>query len=339
MRWVFFGVDGIRSGFRVAIHLVALLVCIVLSGIAVWQFGLLGHRPGEAELAWAWRWLRAYAVLVAPIAAVTVASGRWLDRGRWRASGLGGPAMRSTAELALGTALGALSILPGIALVAITGGVEFDSAIPTLEWSNWGLWWGVFLCAAALEELIFRGYAFLWLAPAIARGAQALSHVMAARESSRDERVIELSSKALVVCGSSLIFGMVHMGNPGATALSFANTVLAGVWLSVALFRSGAFYLPIGLHWGWNCAQVLLLGLPVSGLGTEIGAVAVTSIAESSLYDANYGIEGSLAATFAIAVSTVAIWFWPQREMADRAAALRKVAQESHGDPSIPGSA
>ena len=64
----------------------------------------------------------------------------------------------------------------------------------------------------------------------------------------------------------SVLFGLVHLLNPGANHWGLLNTVLIGVVLSVAYLRTRALWLPWGIHFAWNATLGLLFGLPVSGI-------------------------------------------------------------------------
>jgi hypothetical protein len=63
----------------------------------------------------------------------------------------------------------------------------------------------------------------------------------------------------------------------------------------------------------WNWAQGAFLGLPVSGI-TELTTAPLFRVSElgiKQITGGDYGIEGGIAATIAIIVSTLIIWFLP----------------------------
>jgi hypothetical protein len=51
---------------------------------------------------------------------------------------------------------------------------------------------------------------------------------------------------------SALVFGLMHLGNQHATALSVAGNAMGGVMYGLAFVWSGRLCLPIGLHFAWN---------------------------------------------------------------------------------------
>ena len=138
------------------------------------------------------------------------------------------------------------------------------------------------LAAAAFgEELFFRGYGFQQLGRAITPTGAALFTGMA--------------------------FGFVHHSNPEVSEVAVANTVLFGILFGLGWVWSRSFWLPYGLHVGWNFA-LAALGAPVSGLKIK-GTSLETVPAGSSLWDGGaYGPEGGLAATLVVLMLLRVAW-------------------------------
>ena len=65
---------------------------------------------------------------------------------------------------------------------------------------------------------------------------------------------------------SSIVFGVLHLGNPNATWVSVTGIFFAGIFFAYAYIRTQQLWLPIGLHWGWNFFEGVGFGFPVSGL-------------------------------------------------------------------------
>jgi membrane protease YdiL (CAAX protease family) len=65
---------------------------------------------------------------------------------------------------------------------------------------------------------------------------------------------------------SSIIFGVLHLGNPNSTWISAAGIFFAGLFLAYGFIRTRQLWLSIGLHLGWNFFEGVVFGFPVSGL-------------------------------------------------------------------------
>ena len=89
----------------------------------------------------------------------------------------------------------------------------------------------------------------------------------------------EVMFRALILCGmislfrrpwlavglSSVMFGLVHLNNPDATAIGLASNALGGMMYGAAFVRTGRIWMPIGLHTAWNWMQGPVFGFNVSG--------------------------------------------------------------------------
>ena len=94
-----------------------------------------------------------------------------------------------------------------------------------------------------------------------------------------------------------------------AAGFTFINTALAGVWLAVAYLRTRTLWFPLGVHWAWNWALGAVFGLPVSGI-TDLAPYPLmrgTDHGPAWLTGGSYGIEGGLACTITLAITTVFI--------------------------------
>ena len=142
----------------------------------------------------------------------------------------------------------------------------------------------LFSFAAAFEELMFRGYAF--------------------------QTILRDAIPAVIpILILSIFFGALHWGNPDSTIFSTANTILAGVWLSVAYLKTRSLWFATALHVGWNWTMGMIFGLPVSGMKLPHYPILIsTSEAPKWLTGEGYGSEGGAAATLILLVATILIW-------------------------------
>ncbi|MGC8595310.1 MAG: CPBP family intramembrane glutamic endopeptidase [Candidatus Kryptoniota bacterium] len=138
-----------------------------------------------------------------------------------------------------------------------------------------------FLYFALGEELLFRGYVY--------------------------QAMIEGTGEVPATMLMALVFGALHYGNPNATIFSTANTVLAGLWLSVAYLKTRALYLPFGMHFAWNFLQGYLFSLPVSGLLSNRTLFVPTDFGPDWLTGGVYGPEGGVGTTLVLLLATMTL--------------------------------
>ena len=111
--------------------------------------------------------------------------------------------------------------------------VEFDVA-SQLSWLS------LFLLVGVVEEVIFRGILF--------------------------RLITDKWNIAVGLTTSSLLFGLAHLGNPGATLWAALAIALASGWLfGMAYAYHQTIWVPIGMHWAWNYLEGGVFGCAVSG--------------------------------------------------------------------------
>ena len=111
---------------------------------------------------------------------------------------------------------------------------------------------------------------------------------------------------------SAALFGVGHIGNPGATW--FTTTCIAveaGVMLGAFYALTGRLWVSIGVHAGWNFTQGYLFGAAVSG--GDFGEALATSTAQPQfpawLTGGAFGPEASLPAfTICLGIGAVVLW-------------------------------
>ena len=155
---------------------------------------------------------------------------------RWPAELLG---RRLVPDLALGALAGAAYICTVVAAL-VAGRRLRGRRGPAPTSSSPAACWSPGLGAAIFEEILFRGVLF---------------------------RIVEegLGTWAALLI-SALVFGFVHIGNPGATVWSsVAIAIEAGLLLGMAYQVTRSLPLVIGLHAAWNFTQGSVFGSAVSG--------------------------------------------------------------------------
>jgi membrane protease YdiL (CAAX protease family) len=131
-------------------------------------------------------------------------------------------------------------------------------------------------------ELAFRGYPFLRLIAAVGPFA------------------------ATVVL--SLVYALLSLLRPNSTAWSFAVTFVMGVLFSMAYLRTHALWLGWGIHFAWNAAMAVLLGLPVAGDANYSSLVTTTASGPVWFSGGWYGPEGA-APSIVITLAALAVLY------------------------------
>ena len=192
---------------------------------------------------------------------------------------------RAASEAALGVFLGTVVALSVVAAIALTGGVRWTAQDGSVAgWLFGALGALAFLAIpAAAEEALLRGYPL-----------QALA-----------EKWGPAASLGL----TAVVFGVLHLSNPGVTVLGTINVMAAGVLLGIIYLRTASLWWATGAHLGWNWSHGYLADVPVSGL----------ELLDAPLYEGamqgpawlgggGFGPEGGLVTTALVAAASV--WCW-----------------------------
>ena len=195
-----------------------------------------------------------------------------------------------------GCGLGFILVTIAVSAVGLLGVLKFQATPNSHNLLRAVLVLWVLLVGSLAEELMFRGYPFQRLVEAIGSGG------------------------AILVF--SALFGLVHLMNPGASFWGLFNTVAIGVVLSVAYLRTGALWLPWGIHFAWNATLGVVFGLPVSGIRLFNIVIRTTATGSHWLTGGTYGLEASLPGAVVVLAGLVVIWRVPWRRLADPPAQL-----------------
>ncbi len=220
-----------------------------------------------------------FSLVVGVLAAGAAAAGyallvRWLER-------------RPVVELARPAALPGLrrGALIGSALFTVTIGViglfggyrvsGFGSVFGSLAIL------GTMAAVATVEELLFRGVVF--------------------------RLVEEFVGTHGALVASGLLFGLLHLVNPGATLWgALAIAVEAGLMLGAVYAATRSLWPVIGIHLGWNFAEAGIFGATVSGADHgPAGLLTATLPGPAALTGGSFGPEASVLAIVVCAVPTV----------------------------------
>ena len=188
-------------------------------------------------------------------------------------------------ESVFGLALGVAVALMAVLGMFVLGGVGWEGQEGSV--SGWilagfgSLWF--FLIPAAAEEVLMRGYLFQALADSFGNAA------------------------GLWV--TSILFSLMHLGNPNWSYLGLANIVVAGLVLGVVYLKTRSLWYATAAHLGWNWAHGFLVDLPVSGLDlVDAPLLEGASRGPEWIGGGAFGPEGSAVATLVVAIATFVLW-------------------------------
>lgn len=226
--------DALRLLGRFAVFTGVGVVAFIVSGMLFKPVFPDGLPPGPDRI-----------VVVSSMATVAllVAHGAvvlFFERARWETTGLGAAGWHPVALLT-GFATGAAGILVPTALLTIAGALVFEATVPGAQGQAMLDALMVLAAPAAFEELLTRGYVL----GALAR---------------------QYGEPAAVVL-TSVAFGVMHLGNPGATASAVVAVVVAGIFLATLRLATGSLVAAWLAHLAINWIQGAVLHAPISGLG------------------------------------------------------------------------
>jgi membrane protease YdiL (CAAX protease family) len=173
----------------------------------------------------------------------------------------------AVSELSVGVALGALlfsatvGILAALGVYQVTGNNGWLTMLAILP---------ACILSGVLEEVLIRGIVF---------------------------RILEQWLGSWLALGiSAVIFGVLHLLNPGATLLNAAAiSIEAGVLLAAAYMLTRRLWLCIGTHIAWNFTQGGVFSVAVSG-GASKGLLQSRMVGPDWLTGGAFGAEASVVA-------------------------------------------
>ena len=131
-------------------------------------------------------------------------------------------------------------------------------------------WLSLFLLVGVVEEVIFRGILFRLIA--------------------------DKWNIAVGLTTSSLLFGLAHLGNPGATLwAALAIALASGCLFGMAYAYHQTIWVPIGMHWAWNYLEGGVFGCAVSGTPLDYRPLITPGISGSDILTGGaFGPEASI---------------------------------------------
>jgi uncharacterized protein len=185
---------------------------------------------------------------------------------------------------AIGATTGLLAFAVLILCLRGAGSIELHAASQPFSISiAYALIWGVgYGLVAFAEENLFRGYPLAALT-----------------------RVVGAPGAAIA---TSLIFGLLHLGNGGESWIAATNAVLLALVFAASVYMTGSLWWAIGFHAAWNWTESWLFGAADSGIVAVGRLLEATPRGPRWLSGGAAGPEGSIGMLVAIAIAAFALW-------------------------------
>lgn len=120
---------------------------------------------------------------------------------------------------------------------------------------------------------------------------------------------------AVAIVGNAALFGLLHLGNQGVTALSVVNIVVVGILFSLMVYYMDSLWCAMAVHTAWNYTQNIIFGLPNSGMIVPFSILKLdaASASDSFFYNVGFGIEGTAFADIVLIAACVVLWLWGRK--------------------------
>ncbi|MFC7028784.1 CPBP family intramembrane glutamic endopeptidase [Halomicroarcula sp. GCM10025324] len=146
----------------------------------------------------------------------------------------------------------------------------------------------LFTVVGFYEELVARGFILKNVAEGFARYGTAPAVIAA-------------------VIISSVVFGIVHLANAGASLVSVVVIAVIAITVAASYVLTGRLGLAIGFHTSWNIAMGVLFGQPVSGIELPAHILALEVTGPTSWTGGSFGFEAGILGVVAGFVGLVGV--------------------------------
>jgi membrane protease YdiL (CAAX protease family) len=107
---------------------------------------------------------------------------------------------------------------------------------------------------------------------------------------------------------SSMLFSLLHAGNPNITLFGLLQLFVAGILLGLPYLYTKNLWFSIALHFSWNFFQGTVFGYNVSG--TANYSIIETDFRYASIWNGgNFGFEGSILALILQIIAIAILYF------------------------------
>ena len=148
------------------------------------------------------------------------------------------------------------------------------------------------IIGSSIEEIFFRSFLFYIL-------YESLQTIL----KDKKKRVV------FVVAINSIIFGLAHMENNGATFISSINLIFDGLMMALPFLITGRLGISIGIHFAWNLIQGSIFGFAISGNIAKATIISV-NMPNNLLTGGIFGPEGSIFLVLLDLIAVLLILYW-----------------------------
>lgn len=281
---LFFNERGLRAGWRLLVYLLLVLVsgAILLMGLRLF---LTPKRGVPTEMILLSEELVGFALVYG--AALV------MSRLESRPAGVYGLPMSEAlgGKFWLGCLFGLLEVSVLVGLIGVFGGYSFGSlALHGNEIVQWGLFHLLlFFFVGLFEEFLFRGYMQYTLADGIGFWPAAIL--------------------------LSVVFGGVHLGNPGEGWVGAAGVAVVAIFFCFTLKRTGNLWYAVGLHASFDWGETYLYSVPNSGTTMQGNLSHAVLHGPTWLTGGTVGPEGSVFCFLTMGLQfLVVMWLFPKKD-------------------------
>jgi membrane protease YdiL (CAAX protease family) len=211
-------------------------------------------------------------------------------------------------QLALGLAIGPVVFLAILLIEALAGWADVGAG--SISAGAFGAAFVTFAFVAFSEEILARGFLL---------------------------QVLERRYGAIgAAIGSSAIFSLLHIFNPGMGPSALIGLFAAGLLFAYAYLATRQLWLPIALHLSWNLSEGPIFGFPVSGLQGQ-GLLAVDVSGPPLITGGAFGPEAGLVGLIGIglAAGIIVVWQRAARRTGDAGAPDRMAKDALRPDAEV----
>ncbi len=182
-------------------------------------------------------------------------------------------------------------------------------------------WTAIFLLSVAFGAATFTGLSWDtggWAAILSPLAVGLVLNVMVGVVEETDARGYVLQNLAEgirfwpAVILASAYFGLLHLLNPGAGIASTAGIFFAGILFALGYYATGRLWFSIGMHAAWNFAEGPVFGFLVSGIRMG-GLVQTRVVGPDWLMGGSFGPEAGVLAVGVEIVLSALLFVWGRR--------------------------